>query len=325
MNMKTRKLGKTGLNITPIGLGCWQFSQGFGFIGSFWDALAQGTMTEIVKTALEGGINWFDTAEAYGKGKSEESLAAALNALGRKPGDVFIATKWMPFLRTAVHLVSSIGERQKRLNPYPIDLIQIHFPASFSSIEKQAMGLARLLKEKQVRSVGVSNFNPVQMRTVAKVLEGEGLVLASNQVRYNLADRKIETDGTLETAKELGITIIAYSPLAQGLLTGRFHDDPSTTRKVNSMRRSRLNEKALERTRPLINALKQIAKSYQAGGVTATPSQVALNWLVNFHGDAVVAIPGASKPKQAFESSHALDFNLTKEELKRIDQLSKEF
>ena len=253
--MKTRKLGKTGISITPIGLGCWQFSQGAGIIGSFWDALPQADMTKIVKTALDGGINWFDTAEAYGGGKSEEALSAALKALGRKPGEDVIATKWMPFFRTAGHLVSSIGERQKRLSPYPIDLIQIHMPVAFSSMEKQAMALARLLKDKKVKSVGVSNFNPAQMRTVAKVLEGEGFVLASNQVRYSLANRNIETDGTMETAKELGITIIAYSPLAQGLLTGRFHDDPQSTREISSMRRSRLNEKVLEKTRPLVDAL----------------------------------------------------------------------
>ena len=323
--MKTRKLGKTSIDITPIGLGCWQFSQGAGVVGSFWDALAQSTMTEIVKTALEGGINWFDTAEAYGNGKSEEALSAALKALGRKPGEVLIATKWMPFLRTANHLVSSIRERQKRLEPYPIDLLLIHFPASFSCIEKQAMSLAKLLKDKQVKSAGVSNFNPVQMRTVARVLESEGFVLASNQVHYNLVDRKIEIDGTLETAKELGITIIAYSPLAQGLLTGRFHDDPSQAIKVNSFRRMRsgLNEKGLTRTRPLIDALKQIGNGYQTGGMPATIAQVALNWLVSFHGETVVAIPGASKSKQAFESSHALDFKLTKEELEQIDILSR--
>ena len=89
------------------------------------------------------------------------------------------------------------------------------------------------------------------------------------------------------------------------------------------MRKSRLNEKVLEKTRPLIDALKQIAGGYQAGGIPATPAQVALNWLVNFHGETVVAIPGASKIKQAFESSHCLDFKMTKEEMEHIDALSR--
>jgi aryl-alcohol dehydrogenase-like predicted oxidoreductase len=314
--MKTRKLGKTTIDITPIGLGCWQFSQGANMIGGVWDTLAQATMTDIVKTALDGGINWFDTAEIYGNGKSEEALAAALAALGRHPGEVVVATKWWPMLRTAKHLVSSIQQRQQVLAPYPIDLLQIHQPMSLSSVEKQARGLAQLLKDKQVKSVGVSNFNAKDMRTTHRILAEEGFVLASNQVHYNLASREIEHDGTLDAAKEMGITIIAYSPLAQGLLTGRFHTDPSQAAKVHAFRRMRngLDAKGLAASKPLVDDLIAIAARHQAGTVAATPGQVALNWLVTHHGETVVAIPGASKPKQAFEAACALEFTLSADE-----------
>ena len=99
--MQLRTLGQTELKLTPIGLGCWQFSQGKGLVGKVWSTLDQVTMDEIVAAALAGGINWFDTAEAYGDGNSERALAAALTLKGLKPGDVRIATKWLPFLRTA--------------------------------------------------------------------------------------------------------------------------------------------------------------------------------------------------------------------------------
>ena len=314
--MQTRSLGKTSIQITPLGLGCWQFSQGAGMIGGVWDTLAQPTMTDIVKTALDGGINWFDTAEIYGNGKSEEALAAALTALGKKPGEVVVATKWWPFLHTAAHLERTATQRQALLAPYPIDLLQIHQPLSVSSPEKQAMALARLLKTQQVKSVGISNFNATTMRTFHRILAAEGFTLASNQVRYSLIDRSIEKNGILDTAKELGITIIAYSPLAQGVLTGRFHADPSLAAKVSGFRRmaNGLDAKGLAASRPLVEALQKVAAVHQAGGVTATAAQVALNWLVSHHGDTVVAIPGASKPRQAQEAAAALDFVLTKDE-----------
>ena len=318
--MKNYTLGKSGIELSPLGLGCWQFSQGVGLVGKVWDSLSQSTMTEIVKTALDQGVNWFDTAEVYGKGKSEQSLSAALSSLGIKPGSVVVATKWFPFFRSAGSLISTFPERERMLSPYPIDLLQIHMPTSFSSKEKQAMALVSLVKEKKVHSVGVSNFSAKDMRTVSRILEAEGLCLASNQVRYNLADRDIDKNGILEAAKELGISLIAYSPLAQGLLTGRFHSDPLAAKKVNAFRRIRnsLDEKGLARSRPLIEALQEIAAKHNA-----TPAQVSLNWLVTFHGTAVVAIPGASKPSQAEDSFKALNFVLTKEELYALDEISR--
>ncbi len=319
--MQTRPLGKTSIQITPLGLGCWQFSQGAGLIGGVWDTLAQSSMNDIVAAALKGGINWFDTAEIYGNGKSELALAAALLANHKKPGEVVVATKWWPLLRTAAHLESSVGERQEVLAPYPIDLLQIHQPVSLSSPEKQAAALARLLRAKKVASVGISNFDAKAMGVFHRVLSAEGLVLASNQVHYNLIDRSIENNGVLETARELGITIIAYSPLAQGLLTGRFHADPALAARVHAFRRMRnkLDAKGLEATRPLIETLQRIASAHQtAGGAAATPGQVALNWLVTHHGDTVVAIPGASKVSQAQQSAAAMDFALTKDEQEQI-------
>ncbi|HLM45913.1 MAG TPA: aldo/keto reductase, partial [Myxococcaceae bacterium] len=109
--VKLRRLGRSDIEISPVGLGCWQFSEGFGLIGGFWEALPADTVQEIVDASLSGGINWFDTAEAYGNGRSERALSAALTRLGKKPGDVIVATKWQPFPRTASHIGKSIDER----------------------------------------------------------------------------------------------------------------------------------------------------------------------------------------------------------------------
>ena len=317
--MKKRRLGRTDIEITPIGLGCWQFSQGANFAGRVWETLPDAAIRSVVDAALKGGISWFDTAEAYGNGRSEQKLAEALGALGVERGAVVIATKWMPYFRTAKSIASTIGRRLSCLSPYPIDLYQVHAPASFSPIPAQMKEMAALLKAGKIRSVGVSNFSAAQMQSAHDALAAEGIVLASNQVRFNLLDRSIEKNGILESAKRLGVTIIAWSPLAQGILTGRFHDDPSAIGRTSGFRRiiNRLGPGKLERTRPLVDELRTIARSHGA-----SVAQVALSWECSIHGDTVVVIPGASRPAQAAEAAAAADVRLSAQEISRISQLA---
>ncbi|MFC1946777.1 aldo/keto reductase [Chloroflexota bacterium] len=227
MTVGKRQLGSTEIEITPVGLGCWQFC-GSGFGRLYWNSTPQDEVNNIVKSAVDGGINWFDTAEAYGSGKSEQALSTALVKAGKSNGEVVIATKWLPVLRTAKNITRTVSKRQSFLSPFEIDLYQIHFPGSFSSIETQMHAMATLVKEGKIVSVGVSNYSAEQMRQAHAALKKHGLPLASNQVRFNLLDRIVEKQGVLDTAKELGITIIAYSPLAQGLLTGKFHKNPNS-------------------------------------------------------------------------------------------------
>jgi aryl-alcohol dehydrogenase-like predicted oxidoreductase len=160
------------------------------------------------------------------------------------------------------------------------------------------------------------------MRRAHAALAARGIPLASNQVRYSLLDRRIESDSTLAAAKELGVTIIAYSPLAQGLLTGRYHEDPRYVRTRPGPRKwmRPFSAKGLERSKPLIEDLRKIAAAH---GVTA--GQVALAWLCQFHGDTVVVIPGASRATQAEENAGALELTLSRGELDRIDRLSRQF
>ncbi len=192
--MDQRPLGRTGLTISPIGLGCWQFSQGKSLTGKMWSVLDQGTMDDVVATALRGGISWFDTAQAYGDGASECALAAALRHGGVGPGDVVVATKWLPILKPARDLRRNIDTRRTCLSPYPVDLYQVHIPWSVSSVAAQMREMAALVRAGKVRAVGVSNFSAKRMAQAGAALQAEGLPLASNQVRINLLERSIETE-----------------------------------------------------------------------------------------------------------------------------------
>jgi aryl-alcohol dehydrogenase-like predicted oxidoreductase len=318
--VEKRRLGRTEIQITPIGLGCWQFGQGGAIFARFWSPLDQNVITDTVAAALKSGINWFDTAEIYGSGSSEQALATALSSLKSPPGEAVIATKWFPLFRSARSIRSTIKARLECLSPYPIDLHQVHQPFSHSPISAQMAEMASLLKEGLIKSIGVSNFSARQMEEAHSALAKLGIPLASNQIRYNLLDRRIEANGILDSAKRLGVTLIAYSPLAQGILTGRFHDDPGHARNLSPLRRlsGPYGGRALERTRPLIDELRSIAR-----GHGASISQVALSWAVSFNNSHVVAIPGASRPSQAQQNAAAMALRLTGKELSRIDELSR--
>jgi len=320
--VELRRLGKSEVQISAVGLGCWQFSEGFGVTGGFWDALPADTVQEIVDASLKGGVNWFDTAEIYGRGRSERALAGALTRLGKKPGEVVLATKWWPLPRGASSIVNTIDKRLECLNPFGIDLHQIHHPYTLAGVGAQANAMADLVQAGKIKTVGVSNYSAKRMRATHEVLARRGVPLVANQMQYNLLDRRIESNGVMDACKELGITLIAYSPLAQGLLSGKFHDDPTLIRKSPGPRKylPAFWASGLERTRTLVNELKKIATAY---GVTA--SQVALNWLMTFHGDTVVVIPGATKRRHAEENVGAMGFKLTQDELRRIDELSRQF
>ena len=282
-----------------------------------WAGISAETTNSIIKTALDGGISWFDTAEIYGNGRSEKGLSCALKAAGKNNGDVVIATKWWPLMRRASSIRNTIDERLSCLEPFAIDLYQVHNPYSFASIGAQMNAMADLVEAGKIRSIGVSNFSAKMMRKAHAVLARRGIPLVSNQVKYNLLARDIEDNGVLDAAKELGITIICYSPLEMGLLSGKFHKDPNLLSSRPRGRRNALGKK-IEASRPLIDVLSKIAESK-----SATVSQVALSWLVNFSGDIVVAIPGASKPKHAEESAGAMKVALTPEEMERIDHVSR--
>ncbi len=293
-----------------------EFSGGGGLMGSAFPVIDQDEKNSTVRAALDGGINWFDTAELYGAGVSEASLSRALKTAGKKDDEVVVATKWWPLFRTARNIPRTIQNRIRFLDGYTISLYMVHQPFGFSSPEAEMEAMADLVEAGKIRSVGISNFNSDQMRRAHKTLQKRGLPLAVNQVRYSLLDRSIERNGILDTAKELGVTIIAYTPLASGLLTGKYHKNPALLQKKSFFWRGRL-QSGIEKSRALVNALEETGAKYNA-----TAAQVALNWVIHSHGDTVVTIPGATKVHQAQESAGAMKFKLSDDEIVRFNELS---
>lgn len=293
--IKLRKLGASDLFLSPIGLGCWQFNRGKGFMGNYWSFVDESEIRQIIQQSLAGGINWFDTAESYGWGESERMLSKALQSLNVPPESIHIADKWSPTFRFATSIRRTIDERLQILAPYPISLYQIHHPFSFSSIPSQITAMIRLLEQGKIRYVGVSNFSAKQMRKAHQELRKFGYALISNQVHYSLIHRQIETNGILDTARELKVAIIAYSPLEQGILTGKFHRHPQLLKEDTGYRkyRSAFKKKSLARCEPIIRLLEQLAQTYQV-----TPAQIALNWLIYSQAELVFAIPGATRVNQ---------------------------
>jgi len=297
--MPLRKLGKSDLAVSAVGLGCWQFAQGKGFFGSYWATLKDEEILEIIRTSLGGG-------------QSERALSGALRTLGVKPEAVLIATKWRPFFRTARSIIETVDARLEALGSFPIALHQIHQPFSLSPVRVQMSAMADLVQAGKIRYVGVSNFSASRMRLAHQELGRRGLPLVSNQVRYNLLDRSIEKNGILDAARELGISIIAYSPLAQGLLTGKFHERPQLIRSKPGFRKymKAFRPSGLGSSYPVVEALRRQAKKYGR-----TLGQIALNWLLSAQGEMVVAIPGAMSTDQARENAGAMDFTLSKEDI----------
>jgi aryl-alcohol dehydrogenase-like predicted oxidoreductase len=179
--------------------------------------------------------------------------------------------------------------------------------------------MAKLVEAGKIRSVGVSNFSAVQMRRAHAELAKHGLPLAANQVHYSLLNRKIERDGILDTARELGVTIIAYTPLAAGLLSGKYHQDPTMLAKQSWTKRMRFGPR-IEASRPVVNALSEMAPRYNANA-----AQVALNWLIHAQGDLVVTIPGATKISQAQDAAAAMRFELAEEDISKLNELTQQY
>jgi aryl-alcohol dehydrogenase-like predicted oxidoreductase len=178
--------------------------------------------------------------------------------------------------------------------------------------------MAGLYERKLIRSIGVSNFSAKKMKSAWETLDKKGIPLASNQVRYSLLDRKIESNGVMELAQRLGITIIAYSPLAQGLVTGKFHDNPELIRNAGFRKySSQFKSEGMKRSWPVVKLVNELAQKYKV-----TTAQIALNWMINFHGNGVVVIPGATKEIHVKENTGTMSFRLSWEDMSKLDKVS---
>ncbi len=303
-------LGKTDIKITTVGVGAWAWGDRmiWGYGGSSYD---DSDIRAAFDVSLANGTNWFDTAEVYGMGKSEKFLGKFLPSATNK---VLIATKFFPFpwrmRKTA--LVTALKKSLNRLQLSQVDLYQIHVPLGRWSKPEYVSALADAVESGLTRAVGVSNFNTEKTRLAHDTLQALGIPLASNQVEYSLFDRSIEKNGLLDYCLENDITVIAYSPLAKGMVTGKYGPDNPPP----GPRKRMYPPEKLKRAQPLINLLKEIGTSY-----SKSPAQVALNWTIC---KGTVPIPGAKNAKQAAENLGAMGWRLTSEEVTALDKASNE-
>jgi aryl-alcohol dehydrogenase-like predicted oxidoreductase len=293
--------------ISKIGLGTWQFGArewGYG------EGYAGQVARDIVRRAVDLGVTLFDTAEIYGFGRSERILG---EALGDRRGSVFLATKLFPALPLAPVVEQRAVASANRLDTRKLDLYQVHWPNPLISDRTIMRGMSALQRVGLVGEVGVSNYPLARWQAAEKALGGRVL---SNQVRYSLADRAPEKD-LLPFAAGAGRVVIAYSPLAQGLLSGRYDRDNLPANRVRVGNPLFLPEN-LDRATELIGVLREVADAH-----AATPAQVALAWVIRH--PAVTAIPGASSVEQLESNVAAAELELSDDEYATLSAASERF
>lgn len=309
--METLTLGPTDLSVVPLCIGTWAWGDKlFWNYGSGYDA---ATVRDAFKTAVELGINFFDTAEIYGFGESEKLIGEFRRQVDRP---VDIATKYfpVPWRFNADAVADALTASLRRLQVSSVLLYQVHQPFSFLMSQETLMNaLADEVKQGRIQAIGVSNYSADQMRHAHAVLAKRGVPLAVNQVPYSLLTRQIESNGVLAAARELNVTILAYSPLAQGLVTGKYTPENYTPPTGGRRLDPRFSKSGLEKIAPVIRLLQSIGAKYDR-----TPAQVALNWLIA-QGN-VVPIAGAKNAEQVRQNAGALGWSMSPEEIAQIDQ-----
>ncbi len=302
-------LGKTSIAVSPLGIGTWAWGDrlvwGYGQGGYSDDDLKQA-----FDESLAGGISFFDTAEIYGFGRSETLLGQFLRRSGRQ---VVVATKFMPapWRLSRGSLLQALKDSLGRLGLPAVDLYQVHWPIPPVSIPTWMQAMAEAQQAGLTRAVGVSNYSTSQTLLAAESLAKYGLGLTSNQVEYSLLNRRIEKNGLLAACRAAGVTVIAYSPLAKGLLTGKYTpQNPPPAPRVMPF-----NRRILTQVQPLLHLLRQIGEAHEG----KTPSQVALNWVMC---KGALPIPGAKNASQARQNAGALGWRLSDEEVAQLDRAS---
>ena len=318
LQLDQRQLGASGIVVPPMGVGVWSWGDK-GFWGYGQDYHRED-ITQAFKACLDAGLNFFDTAELYGSGESERILGECIREDGRP---AIIASKFTPYPNrlSARSLLKALDASLERLNVQTIDLYQIHWPYTFIGFEALMDALAEAVRSGKVRAVGVSNYGADLMRRAHARLARYDIPLASNQVHYSLLYRKPEKNGVLDACRELNVALIAYSPLEQGLLTGKYRIVAGQAISVTGPRRFTRAFRTSQRRRiePLLQTMENIATAH-----SKTIGQVALNWLLSKDG-CIIPIPGAKNVRQARENAGALDWRLTAEEFRQIDLASQPF
>lgn len=308
-----RKLGKSDVEVSEIGIGAWSW----GDRSNYWQGWTKEGSREAYIEAMNSGCTFIDTAEVYGFGQSEEFIGEFMRTCttALKPS---IGTKYapLPWRQTAGAVVNACEKSLERLGVDQVDLYIQHWPGFFlNAFSNKATldGLLQCLEQGKTRAVGVSNFNHQRVRDAAKFFEANQACLSSNQVQYSLLYREPEKSGVVEACREHGVTLVAYSPLCQGMLSGKYNagNIPKGPRSMY------FTDSRFAQVSVLLDLLQKISKDSYDG--QKSPSQIAINWLLC---KDVLPIPGAKNGEQVKELVGACGWRLTDGEVQELDTIS---
>jgi len=291
-------LGKSDIHISRIGLGCWSFAN-----DSQWGYIDEDEAIRTVHMAIDHGVNYFDTAEGYGNGHSEEVLGRALEGKREK---VFVSTKTKDLSPNG--LTEAVDRSLKRLKTDYIDIYCLHWPSREVPIYQTIESLLHIQSQGKIKMIGVCNFGLGDLGEFLKHIR-----IDYNQLPYNLFWRMVE-GGILQKCEKESIGVVAYSPLAQGLLTGKFHtyeDIPAGHRKNTRL----YSREILGTIFPLVERIREFQKSKNA-----TMSQIALAWVLAQPGVTSV-IPGAKNLRQLMENLGACKVDLKWDEIEYLKSI----
>ncbi|MCB1249004.1 MAG: aldo/keto reductase [Acidimicrobiales bacterium] len=307
-----RTLAGSDVAIPTMGVGTWAWGDRSTWgMGGYDAALTEASIRDAYAASIDAGVTLLDTAEVYGSGESERIIGRLLADDPQRAARTVVASKFMPFpwrVSVTSALLDSARASLDRLGVEAIDLYQIHGPISLRGHDAIADALAAAHADGLVRAVGVSNYSVGETRKIDAALRARGLRLASNQVEMSLLRRAPETSGLLATCAELGVVVLAYSPIGQGRLTGKYSaDNPPPGRRDFSKHPMAIVDEVVAVTR-------RIGEAHDR-----TPAQVALRWLID---KGTVPIPGAKNATQAAQNAGALGWSLGTDDLAALDAVA---
>ncbi len=309
----TCTLAGSDVTIPLLGVGTWAWGDSSTWgMGTYDASLTEETIREAWEASIDAGAAFFDTAEVYGGGESERIIGRLLAADPGRASQAVLATKFMPSpwkLNVTSALMGALRASLDRLGVEKVALYQIHGPISLRSHAALAEALATAHQAGLVDAVGVSNYSVKETRSIAAALAARGLRLATNQIEFSLLRRSPETGGLLAACAELGVVPLAYSPIGQGRLTGKYSaDNPPPGKRGFSAHPMAVVDR-------VVAELAAIGEAHDG----RTPSQVALRWII---AKGAVPIPGAKNRRQAEENAGALGWELDADEVARLDQVA---
>lgn len=295
--------------VAPLGVGAWSWGDSSTWgMGTYDQDLSEDTIAQAVDASIAAGVTLIDTAEGYGNGESERIIGRLMAANPVRRERLTIATKFIPMpWKLDVHgaLRRSLEASLERLGADRVELYQIHGPISLRSNKALADALAAVVKDGLTKAVGVSNYSVKEMRQMHRALGEHGVPLASNQIEFSLLRRRPETSGLVEACHEMGVVPLAYSPIGQGRLTGKYSAALPPPGKRG------FSAHPMEQVDAVVGVVRTIGEAHGR-----TPSQVALRWLIQ---KGAVPIPGAKNAEQAGQNAGALGWELSATDMATLD------